>query len=231
MSTNTTLAYNNFFHLYHDAFNDQDVSIDFLFSDCRMKSITISMPAKDALVIYSGLHSYVNSIMEKAYKHEDDIRNMVTAQVNKRVEKKGVYAQMGAMIYGGIEDPIDTQISRGVEFYSGLKKSNLAIIEEATKDIDDGDLCEIIFKEKDAEIDLSNEFHNCLSVMKKLITLNKVELLDECLSDLMDISKNTHKTNNGNTLSLINEAFVSVSNKVHKHLDNNTPNLFDVGEV
>lgn len=230
MSTKSTLAYNGFLHIYNDAFNDNDVGIDFSFKDPRIGAITVNMPSKDALVLYSGLYAHAQSVMNTAFKSEEDIRNMVVSQVEKRIIKKGVYAQMGTMIYGDVEEPLEIQVEKGMKFYNELKSKKRDIIDEAKKDIDDPDLCSIIFEDKNSSSDPLERISFVAGKMKALIEMNKINLLDECLSELTDISKNKESSCSSSHRLKINDLFNSIVNKIDRAMDSQTPILFDVGE-
>lgn len=230
MSTKSTLSYNGFIHAYNDAFNDNEISIDFSFKDPRIGSITINIPSKDALVLYSGLYAHAQSVMNTAFRSEEDIGKMVHSQVEKRIMKKGIYAHMGAAIYGDVEDALEIQVEKGMKFYNELKIKKRDTIEEAKKDIDDPDLCSVIFEDKTYLCDPIEKISSIAGKMKMLIEINRIDLLDQCLSELNDVSKN--KENNcsiSNNLKM-NELLNNIENKIDKVMDNHTPILFDVGE-
>lgn len=230
MSTKSTLAYNGFLHAYNDAFNDNDVGIDFSFNDPRIRGITVNMTSKDALVLYSGLHAHAQSVMTTAFRSEEDIRKMVISQVEKRMAKKGVYAHMGVMIYGDVESSLEAQVEKGMKFYSELKSKKRDIIDEAKKDIDDPDLCSIIFEDKTDSFDPLERISFIAGKMNTLIEMNKIDLLDECLSELNDISKNKESSCSSSHRLKINDLFNSIVNKIDRAMDSQTPILFDVGE-
>lgn len=127
MSTKSTIACGDNFHLYHECFDDTRVYLQlegcpFEVSFDATGTATVAIPIE----IWEVLRHFPALDYTYADLSDDDIDAVVRDWVAKR-PTTGIGRLFGAGVYGSPDDPADVQIARGVEHYRRKRADQRAV--------------------------------------------------------------------------------------------------------
>jgi hypothetical protein len=237
MSTKISLSNNNFTHVYNECFDDTNTYIHFRNSDKRVSDVTIMMDPSSVAVVFSGLRKNVASLVGKASDTNEEISERVNKQVEKRIARKGAYGNMGTIIYGSVDDPIEDQISRGEEYFKKIRDDSKTKLKSAIEAIDDEESAKAVM---DTHMSRNNTIGPiALSKLCRIFSqLNKLDqdnedkkLLGESVNMLCDFFSRAHSYCEGNEALKGENILDNISSKLSCKFDTLTPNLFDVGDI
>jgi len=147
MSTKCSLAYGENFHLYHECFDNDNVYLRLINSAFQVDrdNVTVTIP----IYIWETIRHFGEPDLSKANLSDAEIFDLVTSKVDERIkefqeangnkQKQAVLNFFGSLVYGGAEEPKETQIELGVEYYKKERSRQQEIqrkIEELRKEND-----------------------------------------------------------------------------------------------
>ena len=134
MSTKSSIAYGNNFHLYKECFDEENIyleleSVEFNASN---NQVTVTIP----VAIWEAIRTY--GAVDLAYVNYSDaeIEAIVEEEVDRRIEEyqstkdeqaKKFVSLSGSIYYGSADLPRKEQIEKGVRYYRQVRESQIAI--------------------------------------------------------------------------------------------------------
>ncbi len=125
MSTKCSLSYGESFHLYNECLDDENVYLRLTKPafqvDCD--NLTVTIPVH----IWETIRHHGAPDLSLCDLSDDDILAKVTKEVDERIKeyqnaegnksKQAILNFCGGLVFGGAEDPKETQIELGVDYY------------------------------------------------------------------------------------------------------------------
>jgi hypothetical protein len=131
MSTKSSIAYGPNFHLYNDAFDEENVYLELNEADfeASRNHVTLTIPA----FIWEHIRQFAGVDLSLAGKTEEQIRLEVEEAVDERIkkyekQKGGIMA--GFLVYGSPNDPREEQIKAGVAYITEMRNRQNTIKEQ-----------------------------------------------------------------------------------------------------
>lgn len=122
MSTKSSLAYGDKFHLYAECFDDNNIHLEL---EGEFEAVSGRVIVSIPLEIWEVIRHHTNVDLSLVDKSDGDIGYEVVKFVKDRMVKveaakaegrePGLIAVSGCMVYGSTEDPIETQIQSGFD--------------------------------------------------------------------------------------------------------------------
>ena len=132
MSTKSSFAYSDNFHLYAECFDDNNVYLEVEGVEFETSSgrVMVSIP----LEIWEVIRQYSNIDLSLVNKNDDEIKADCEVFVKDRLAKieackahqggrgVGLLASMGCVVYGTADEAVETQIQSGFDYM--IKRRN-----------------------------------------------------------------------------------------------------------
>lgn len=129
MSTKSTICYGDNFHFYKDCFDEENVYLSLeTINNISIENgvVTIAIP----LEIWQNIRFFDNKF-EYANLSDEQINEIVTKAVEKRIENKGPISKLfGCGIFGSFDLPKEEQIKNGIDFYRKQREKEMLIVEK-----------------------------------------------------------------------------------------------------
>lgn len=135
MSTKQTILHGSSFHFYREYFDEEAVHLEcsgwdgsFEFSNGQATA-TIRFP----LQVWEAIRSYsqMEELAENANRTDEQIATVVEETVSSRRERsEGLIRVFGSLIYGAADDPVETQIEKGIAYYKQKRERARKLLEE-----------------------------------------------------------------------------------------------------
>jgi len=139
MSTKSTLAHGETFHLYSEVGDDYSVFLEIDFDELTDFSVTtdaikLGIPAD----IWKIISAYPGNDLDWANKSISEINQYVTEVVDGRLKSykennDKMVALSGLLVFGDIQDTREEQISRGVDYYIKKREEEIKILNKYNK--------------------------------------------------------------------------------------------------
>lgn len=135
MSTKSTIADGNNFHLYHEALHEDYVYLEL--EGVQFEAFYSRVMVPIPIHIWEHIRHFPGIELEWADKTDDQIREHVEQEVDDRLrrfnevspERKGFISLLGSLVYGSADQPRESQIEAGTEYFSKLRKHHHQIQE------------------------------------------------------------------------------------------------------
>lgn len=128
MSTKSTIAYGANFHLYHEALDEDYVylQLEGVQFEASYNRVMVPIPVH----IWEFIRQYPGIDLEWVDKTDAEIRQHVEREVDERLEKYkkaddgrgGLIRLLGSLVYGTADEPRETQIEAGIQYFSRLRE-------------------------------------------------------------------------------------------------------------
>lgn len=127
MSTKSTIAYGDDFHLYKECFDDANIYLELTNNpefEVTQEHVIVAIPLEIWEVVRQ--RSFID--LSLINKTDDEIRQMVEADIKERMDtikeaeakgqNPGILRACGLLVYGSADEPIQVQVEKGVEYYT-----------------------------------------------------------------------------------------------------------------
>jgi hypothetical protein len=143
MSTKSTLTYGPGFHLYHEAFEKDNVYLELekAHFECYPDRVTVAIP----VVVWEVIRQSAGADFSWAAKSDDEIRSYVEQAVHERItdfqnkdsgSKRLLFVGNGA--FGKATEPKENQIENGLAYYFGERDRQRKLLEQINDLADKG---------------------------------------------------------------------------------------------
>jgi hypothetical protein len=135
MSTKSSIAYGEDFHLYQDLFDEEHVCLrlEHVEFEAARDAVTVKIP----LHVWEFLRSYPGADLSDAHKTDDEIDREAAILVDERLAKchaagkDSTHALLqlgGAMVMGSIDLPRDQQVTNYVQYHRQLRERQRQVL-------------------------------------------------------------------------------------------------------
>ncbi len=127
MSTKSTIACGESFHLYQECFDESNIYLELPLHpqfEVSEGQVTVAIP----LEVWEVARRRTFIDLSLVDKTDDQIRQMVEAHVSDRLDRvkeaeakgqdPGMLLSWGLLAYGSADDPVQEQVRMGIEYYT-----------------------------------------------------------------------------------------------------------------
>jgi hypothetical protein len=128
MSTKSTIAHGRNFHLYHEAFDEDNVYLELEGTNFEASYNRVMVPIP--VHVWEVIRHYPGIDLKYVDRTDAEIRQYVEREVDERLKRykeasersKGLVSLSGSLAFGTADQPRDQQISAGIEYFTKVRE-------------------------------------------------------------------------------------------------------------
>jgi hypothetical protein len=138
MSTKSSLAHGEQFHLYNEALDDEHVYLELNHAEfeASQNHVMVRVP----LEVWLTIQQVKPPRLDVAGKNDQELLELVQADVDERIARyqaattdrgRGFASLIGAWVYGQADQPRDEQIEQGLKYHLEVRQRQERILERS----------------------------------------------------------------------------------------------------